>query len=149
MDNGDFVMRNMTVISTAIGMLVMTTAADAQFMAKQPPAPAAAHHTMTPTKGSSYLSPIENACTQEERRDCNPGDVCHMAIRLTGQPAVKLLQSLKRKVKKHEIFESWGLTIYESNDGLLRCDETKKAAPFCDIWLNTKEVKIEPGAVCE
>jgi hypothetical protein len=142
-------MKNMTAISTAIGMLLMTTTAGTQSMASQLPAPATAHQSMAIVKGSSSVSPIENACPQEERRDCNPGDVCHMAIRLTGHPAVKLLQSLKQKVKKHEIFETWGLTIYESKDGLLRCDEAKKAAPFCDIWFSTKEVKIEPGAVCE
>lgn len=112
-------------------------------------APATANQTTVSAKGSSELFMVQNACPQKERHDCDPGAVCHMPIRLKGQPALKLLQALKQTVQKEGTFKEWGLTIYESKDGLLRCDETKKMTLFCDIWFNTREAKIEPGAICE
>src|SRR6516164_3757135 len=100
----------------------------------------------TSVKGSSELNLIENACPQPERRDCKTGTVCHMSIRLKGQPAVQLLHALKQKVQKEDTFKQWGLTIYISKDGLLSCNETEKVAPFCDIWFSPIQAKIEPGA---
>jgi len=102
-------------------------------------------------KGGSILGIMENVpptkCWVET--DCRHGEICHMSIRVTGAPAMKLLQSLKRQVGPDKTFKEWGLEIYVSKDGFLNCDATDKINPFCNIFFNSLEAKIEPALSCE
>jgi len=102
-------------------------------------------------KGGSTLGTMENVpptkCWVET--DCRQGEICHMSITVTGAPAMKLLQSLKRQVEPDKTFKEWGLEIYVSKDSFLNCDGTDKTKPFCNIFFNPREAKIEPALSCE
>jgi hypothetical protein len=102
-------------------------------------------------KGGSTLGIMENvpptSCWVET--DCNPGEVCHMSITVTGTPATKFLQMLKYRVQRDKTFSEWGLEIYVSEDGFLNCDATDKTNPFCKIFFDPSKAKIEPALSCE
>ena len=102
-------------------------------------------------EGRSSLGIMQNSppsrCWVET--DCGPGEVCHLSITITGGPALKLLQVLKARVSQDEAFKEWGLRVYVSKDNLLSCDETDRNKPFCYIWYNPSEAKVEPALSCE
>jgi hypothetical protein len=58
---------------------------------------------------------------------------------------MQLLQVLKARVRPDNTFKEWGLEIYVSKDGFLNCDETDKADPFCNVFFNPVEAKVEPA----
>jgi hypothetical protein len=62
---------------------------------------------------------------------------------------MKLLQMLKQRVQRDKTFREWGLEIYVSKDGFLNCDATDRTNPFCNIFFNPSEAKIEPALSCE
>jgi hypothetical protein len=101
--------------------------------------------------GKSTLGILQNVppthCWVET--DCDPGKVCHMSISVTGEPARKLLKTLKEQVKPDKEFKEMGLTIYLSKDGLLNCNETDNTKPFCNVFFNPSQLKIEPALSCE
>jgi hypothetical protein len=72
-----------------------------------------------------------------------------MLLGVTGAPARKLLQTLKEQVKPDKGLKEMGLTMYISKDGLLECEETDSAKPFCTISFNPSQLKIEPVPICE
>jgi hypothetical protein len=111
----------------------------------------AANSKTSSVTGRSSLGIMENvpptSCWAET--DCGPGAICHMSIRVTGVPAMKLLKVLKERVQPDKTFKGWGLEIYVSKDGFLNCDETDKNKPFCTIFFNPSEAKIEQALSCE
>ena len=101
--------------------------------------------------GKSSVGIMKNApptsCWVET--DCDPGKVCHMSISVTGAPASELLKTLKDRTTPDKDFKKMGLAIYLSKDGLLFCDETESAKPFCRIYFNPQQLKMEPAPICE
>ena len=101
--------------------------------------------------GGSSLGIMENipptSCWIET--DCRTGAICHMSIRVTGASAMKLLKALKEQVQPDKTFKEWGLKIYVSKDRFLNCDETDKNKPFCTIFFNPAEAKVEEVLSCE
>ena len=81
--------------------------------------------------------------------DCPEGEICHMSINITGEPAQQLLDTLKAKVPMDEQFKEWGLSIYISKDGNLMCDGTEDGSPGCTINFNPSEAKLEGPLSCE
>jgi len=107
--------------------------------------PTTARSKTTSVEGKSTLGIMQNVppthCWIET--DCGPGKICHMSISVTGEPAKNLLKTLKAEVTPNKEFKEMGLTIYSSKDGLLNCDETDRTKPFCHIFFNATELKIE------
>lgn len=97
------------------------------------------------TKGTVSTTAINNYCPLEG--DCSPGEVCHIAIRISGDPAKILLKALKEKVTVDAHMVEMGLPIYASKDGSLSCLD--EAEPFCDMSLNVAKVTFEPTPLCE
>jgi hypothetical protein len=72
-----------------------------------------------------------------------------MSINVTGEPASRLLKTLKAEVSPEKEFKEMGLIIYSSKDGLLSCDATDGTKPFCFIFFDATKLKIEPALSCE
>ena len=102
-------------------------------------------------KGKSSLGVMENlpptSCWVET--ECKRGEICYLSITVTGPPAKKLLQVLKRRLPRDQTLAEWGLDAYVSKDRLLHCDETDRNSPFCTIFFNASETKVDEVKSCE
>lgn len=81
--------------------------------------------------------------------DCKAGEICEMSMRIKGKAAAAILQTLKKRVAKDSQFSEMGLTIYQTSDNLLRCDETDAKNVFCDMDVDAPGAKLQPPPVCE